>query len=117
MKLEDVSVLASPEEIHDGAIGYFKKFLTKENEREQLVLGHLLSKFIAKDENNRMLARPMEVELKDVVISIPIDRSPRLDGFGSGFFLACWEFIKPVPSQLSNQNDALLSWMQVKLCS
>lgn len=45
-----------------------------------------------------MLARPMEVELKDVVISIPTIALLGLMVLGLVFFLAYWEFIKPVPS-------------------
>lgn len=37
---------------------------------------------------------PMKDELKVVVHYIPIDSSPRLDGFGVGFFLSCWDIIK-----------------------
>lgn len=55
---------------------------------------HLITKIVLEEDNARLLAPPSKDEWKVVAKSIPVDSSPRLDGFGLDFFLTCWEFIK-----------------------
>ncbi|XP_042964713.1 uncharacterized protein LOC122298936 [Carya illinoinensis] len=71
MRLEDGSSLVSPEEVHEGVVRYFQNFLTDSGERE-----------------------PSEMEVKDTFSSIPKTSSSGLDGFGSAFYLTCWEIIE-----------------------
>lgn len=44
--------------------------------------------------NDSIAKEPIEMELKMAHNSIPIDSSLVPDGFGSGLYIACWEFIK-----------------------
>lgn len=46
------------------------------------------------EENESIVTWPTELELKDAHISIPTNNSPGPNGFGSGFFITCWEFIR-----------------------
>lgn len=94
MKLDDGTMLESPEEVHEDAVKHFQKFLFEANDRENSDLRHLLSKVITEKDNACFMVRPTEDELKAAVKSIPINRSPGLDGFGFGFYLTCWEFLK-----------------------
>lgn len=36
---------------------------------------------------------PSIQNIKDALFSIPVDSSPGPDGFGSGFFQACWHIV------------------------
>lgn len=53
-----------------------------------------MSAEIIDEENLNITKGPSEVKLKMALHSIPKDRSPSPDGFGSNFYIACWEFIK-----------------------
>lgn len=46
MKLDDGLILASLEEIHEGAVAYFQKFFMEQTNREQSNLRLLISKYI-----------------------------------------------------------------------
>lgn len=46
------------------------------------------------EDNHCLLVVPSMEELREDTCSIPSSRSPRPDGFGSGFYIACWLIIK-----------------------
>ncbi|XP_042939346.1 uncharacterized protein LOC122274369 [Carya illinoinensis] len=54
-------------------------------------LTSLVDLVVSPAENLNILELPSIQEIKDAIFSIPIDSSPRPDGFGSGFFKSCWE--------------------------
>lgn len=62
--------------------------------------GHVRYSIIAEgavlfiDEQLSLLQEVTEEEIKHVVWSIPIHKSPGPDGFGSGFYRSAWEIIK-----------------------
>ena len=37
-----------------------------------------------------------DMEIKEVIFSIPSEKSPRPDGYNSGFFKASWEIMGPL---------------------
>lgn len=59
-----------------------------------LVLDDLISMEITEEENEDLIMRPSELDLKKAPKSIPKDSSPGFEGFSSGFFIACWEITK-----------------------
>lgn len=92
--LENGTILDSSDKIHDGAVQYFKNFLDYHQNLAVLDISHLISRKITKEENETIEHRPTEMEMKNALTSIPYNSSsPRPDGFGSGFFIACWDFI------------------------
>lgn len=94
MKLDDGSVLSSPKVVHEVAVRHFQLFLFEHCEREQPDLGHLISRIITKEENNRLLSRLTKEEVKEAVKSILPESSLGPNGFGSSFFTTYWDFIK-----------------------
>lgn len=41
-----------------------------------------------------LCVEPTKIEVKEAIFSIPQQSSPGPDGFGSGFYITCWEIIK-----------------------
>ncbi|XP_042969076.1 uncharacterized protein LOC122301760 [Carya illinoinensis] len=62
-----------------GAVDYFNLFLQARARRELPDLSYLL---------------PSIQEVKVAMFSIPVDSSPGPDGFGSGFYRACWDIVE-----------------------
>lgn len=57
-------------------------------------MSHLITVGLTKEDNVSLLTPHSKEELRVAMKSIPVDDSPGLDDFGSGFFLTCWDFIK-----------------------
>ncbi|KAF5442525.1 hypothetical protein F2P56_035172 [Juglans regia] len=89
MKLDDGRVLGNPEEVHLGAVEYFREFLTESPILDQADLTPLLSCSVSMAENNALCKAPSEEEIIEALTSIPRHSSPGLDGFDSVFFIAC----------------------------
>lgn len=68
MSLLDGFELCSPEDVYLGVVGYF--------------------------ENEAICRLPKEAEVREALETIPKNSSPSLDGFGSAFFLSCWNIVK-----------------------
>ncbi|KAF5470850.1 hypothetical protein F2P56_011338, partial [Juglans regia] len=94
MRLSNGLLLKSPHELHDGAVHYFREFLGQSTSVVLPDLGDYVSNVISEDENLRLGSVPTEEEVKQAVFSIPIESSPGPDGFGLGFYLACWDIVK-----------------------
>ncbi|KAK0593001.1 hypothetical protein LWI29_028893 [Acer saccharum] len=94
MVLDDGTILNNAEEVHLGAAQYFRKFLTTSVDVEQGNLASILDHVITEDDNNMLCLEPSEMEVKEAMASIPRQSSPGLDGFGSDFYMHCWDFIK-----------------------
>ncbi|XP_042964017.1 uncharacterized protein LOC122298309 [Carya illinoinensis] len=94
MVLADGTHLNNPLEIHKAAVDHFNQFLSENSIRDFPSLQDLISPVITTDENMRLCITPSIDDIKDALFSIPIDSSPGLDGFGSGFFRFCWEIVK-----------------------
>lgn len=56
-------------------------------------LNHLVSVIITDDENLNITKELVESELHSASLSIPKDSSLCPDGFGSDFYVVCWDFI------------------------
>lgn len=89
MQVENGVTLDSPEDIHMEAIHHFQKVLSEPQDIRMPSLKDLISIVITNEENEELQKGPMELELKKALESIPQNSSLGLDGFGSGFFLAC----------------------------
>ncbi|XP_041020448.1 uncharacterized protein LOC121262091 [Juglans microcarpa x Juglans regia] len=92
--LPDVSVLETAEAVHQGAANYFHDFLTGGTRVELVDLSPLISAKISEVENEILCMMPSEEEVKDAINSIPKYSSPGPDGFGSAFYIECWDIIK-----------------------
>ncbi|KAK2649748.1 hypothetical protein Ddye_017237 [Dipteronia dyeriana] len=76
------------------ATGYFRDFLSTSCEVVQADLSSLIDPVTSDVENNILYAEPTEMKVKEALFSIPQQSSPGSDGFGSGFYIKCWEIIK-----------------------
>lgn len=68
--------------------------LSTQTEVEQYHLTDIISRDITDKENHMLGLEPTELEVKDVVFSIPKQSSSRSDGFRSEFYTSCWKVIK-----------------------
>lgn len=57
-------------------------------------LSSLLNKLVTNEDNFELCKEPSEEEIKDVIFSILQQSSLGPDGFGSSFFIICWDCIK-----------------------
>lgn len=94
MTLSDGSVLDSPEAVHQGAIRYFQEFLAGDRVCADVDLSSILEGGIYGEDNDALCCPLEEDEVKNALGSIPIHSSPGPDGFGSRFYLSCWELVK-----------------------
>ncbi|XP_042942688.1 uncharacterized protein LOC122276858 [Carya illinoinensis] len=94
MRCPDGMCLDSPEAIHSGAVDYFNLFLKAQVRRELPDLSYLVQNSILEEENDNLLQLPSIQEVKEAMFSIPVDSSPGPDGFGSGFYRACWDIVE-----------------------
>lgn len=93
MKTADGAWLKTPEEVHQGAVDYFQTFLAATHPGALPELDSLVDKVIF-DVDNVCLPEPPSIhEIKAAVFSIPTDSSPGPDGYGSGFYKACWDIV------------------------
>lgn len=86
MKLVDGKVLSSPEEVHIGAVEYFENFLKSRPRSSRPNLSSIIEASIVEEENFMIFKVPSMEEVKDALFSIPIDSSPRPNGFGASFY-------------------------------
>ncbi|KAF5458524.1 hypothetical protein F2P56_022547 [Juglans regia] len=94
MHLADGKTLATPEEIHQGALDHFRTFLTLRLNVQQVDLIDLVQPLISEEDNRWLCDAPSVEEVREAVFSIPKHSLPGPDGFGSGFYMACWEILK-----------------------
>ncbi|XP_042972740.1 uncharacterized protein LOC122304535 [Carya illinoinensis] len=90
MNKPDGTAFNTPEAIHEGAVQYFQEFLSHKAEGEPPYLSSFIDQAITEDENKNIYKRPSMEEIWQAINSIPVESSPGPDGFGSGFFKACW---------------------------
>ncbi|XP_042973032.1 uncharacterized protein LOC122304830 [Carya illinoinensis] len=93
MRLPDGRWLKSSEEIHEEAVQYFSHFLAHKQVGVLPDLSNLVQTVVIEEDNERLCQLPSIQDVRDAVFSIPINSSPRPNGFGSGFFQACWHII------------------------
>lgn len=94
MVLEDGSILGTPELIHEGATNYFKNFLLMPNMFEQGDLLSLIEKEVSLEDNMVVARVPTFEEVTAALGTISKESAPERDGFGSTFYVHCWDFIK-----------------------
>lgn len=94
MKLQDGSVLDSLKAVHDRVVNYFSQVLSDDHDGDTPDLRYLFSSIITYENSAKLLAPPLEGELKVVVQSITTDSVLGINGFGLNFYLTCWDFIK-----------------------
>lgn len=94
MRLNNKVVLARPEAIHEGAVNHFRNNLAEHSTRGLLTLNDLIMGIVTVEENGNLVSLHTEAEVKMALSSIPKDNSLEPNGFGSGFYLACWDIVK-----------------------
>ncbi|KAG6702808.1 hypothetical protein I3842_07G054300 [Carya illinoinensis] len=94
MHLSDGTSLHTPLDIHQAAVDYFDQFLGHNYSCVLPNLSELISPIVSNKDNLAIGRAPSLEEIKDALFTIPIDSSPGPDGFGSGFFRVCWDFVK-----------------------
>ncbi|KAJ0103213.1 hypothetical protein Patl1_06269 [Pistacia atlantica] len=94
MRLENCTSLNSPEQVHQGALEYFQDYLSNPPFAEHVDLTSLFQKSVSEENNLALALAPTETEVLAALKSIPKQSSPGSDGFGSGFYLSCWDLIK-----------------------
>ncbi|KAF5441980.1 hypothetical protein F2P56_037074 [Juglans regia] len=93
-RLQDDTVLKTPEEVHLGAVNYFSSFLQKESLENAPDLSQIISPVITAEESALLCDIPSIDEVKKALDSIPSNSAPGPDGFGAGFFKSSWDIIK-----------------------
>ncbi|XP_042980090.1 uncharacterized protein LOC122310271 [Carya illinoinensis] len=93
MKVSENEWLKTPEEVHTGAVDFFQNFLASNHQFPLPDLSSLIAPVIQEDDNVNLLELPSIQEVKQAIFSIPTDSSLGPDGFGSGFYKACWDII------------------------
>ncbi|TXG59223.1 hypothetical protein EZV62_013796 [Acer yangbiense] len=71
-----------------------QNFLFEFSEVETCDMSGLIQRQISNDDNDFLCSIPTEEEVKRAVFSIPKDSSPGPDGFGSEFYMSCWDIVK-----------------------
>jgi hypothetical protein len=94
MNLPDGRMLSTPEEIHNEAVVHFADFLGRRASVSVLSLSDIIQEEVREAENLNLCRSPTKQEIKDALFDIPINSSPGPDGFTSGFFQHCWDFIQ-----------------------
>ncbi|KAK1578519.1 hypothetical protein Q3G72_030865 [Acer saccharum] len=69
-------------------------FLSESSEVEACDISGLIQRQLSNDDNDFLCSIPTEEEVKRAVFSIPKDSSPGPDGFGSEFYMSCWDIVK-----------------------
>nr|XP_027109211.1 uncharacterized protein LOC113729081 [Coffea arabica] len=86
--------LTKIEDIKCSAASFFETlFKSDRDTNRHPVLPFTLPR-VSLGDNERQLALPSMEEVREVVFSISPDSAPGPDGFGSGFYQACWGIIK-----------------------
>lgn len=94
MVLTDSWILDGAEVVHNEAASFFQNFLSESSVIEPGDLSELIHRQILEVEKIFLCAKPMEVEVKRGVFSIPKESSPKPDGFGLEFYMSCWDIVK-----------------------
>jgi len=94
MNLPDGRMLSTPEEIHNEAVVHFADFLGPRASASVLSLSDIIQEEVREAENLNLCRSPTKQEIKDALFDIPINSSPGPNGFTSGFFQHCWDFIQ-----------------------
>ncbi|XP_042984734.1 uncharacterized protein LOC122313615 [Carya illinoinensis] len=93
MKISENEWLKTLEEVHTGAVDFFQNFLATNHQFQLPDLSSLIDLVIQEDDNVNLLELPSIQEVKQAIFSILTDSSPGPDGFGSGFYKACWDIV------------------------
>lgn len=94
MVLEDGTVLKSVDDIHEGAVQFFKELLSVSPISMDDNNLSLLTPAITMEENLSLCKPPELEEVKDALWSIPKDSGPGPNGFSASFFITAWDIVK-----------------------
>ncbi|XP_040991014.1 uncharacterized protein LOC121238253 [Juglans microcarpa x Juglans regia] len=94
MRLANGDILNSPEQVHQGVLNYFQDYLTNPSIVEKVDLASLIQCSISAENNLALAIASSKTEILAALKSIPKESSSGPDGFGSGFYLSCWDLIK-----------------------
>lgn len=73
---------------------YFESFLLMPNVVEQRNLSSLIEEVVSQEDNMDLVQVPYFEEVVATLATILKESTPGSDGFGSTFYVYCWEFIK-----------------------
>ncbi|XP_040989044.1 uncharacterized protein LOC121236674 [Juglans microcarpa x Juglans regia] len=93
MKISENSWLKTSKEVPLGAVAYFQNLLAFNHQSPLPDLSSLIDRVIQEDDNVTLLELPSIQEVKHDMFSILTDSSSSPDGFGSGFYKACWGIV------------------------
>ncbi|KAF5475510.1 hypothetical protein F2P56_007310 [Juglans regia] len=94
MVLDDCTTLGTPELIHEGATRHFREFLSMPCMVEQGQLSSLIAAVISHEENLDLIRAPKCEVVAAAMAKISKESTPGPDGFGSTFYVHCWDFVK-----------------------
>ncbi|KAF5445103.1 hypothetical protein F2P56_034181 [Juglans regia] len=94
MTLPDGSILENMEMVHNSAVNYFEQFLGQDNSVQRPNLSSIIQPVIFEVSKTKLKEEPTKEEVYEAVSSISVDSSPGPDGFGSAFYITCWEIVK-----------------------
>lgn len=107
MLLENGTRLSSPQQIHMEAVRYFEKFLTEEHMGTVPNLSSLIDNTVTQAEGQYLCA--------------PMDSSLWSNGFGSCFFMKCWDIVKKEVIEAAQdfflEDESLLDFTQLLILS
>ncbi|CAA0810710.1 Unknown protein, partial [Striga hermonthica] len=87
-------VRESQEEITACVLDFYKLFFTSEGSGRENLLLPLLPQVISEEDNNNLIAKVEESEIKEALFSLNPDKSPGSDGMSPKFFQTYWDIIK-----------------------
>ncbi|XP_071914026.1 uncharacterized protein [Coffea arabica] len=86
--------LTEAEGIKSSAASFFESLFSSDRDTDRHPVLPFALPQVSPGDNEKLLALPTMTEVREVVFLISPDSAPGPDGFGSGFYQACWEIIK-----------------------
>nr|XP_027122211.1 uncharacterized protein LOC113739165 [Coffea arabica] len=86
--------LTSTEDIKESAAQFFEQLFTSDRSTDRHPALTFPLPRVSREDNESLVLLPTMEEVREVVFSIHTDSAAGPDGFGSGFYQACWEIIK-----------------------
>ncbi|XP_070054839.1 uncharacterized protein [Nicotiana tomentosiformis] len=82
-------------EVYEAALRYFQGNFSQKPEYNDYSELNIIDPVISEDINKKLIAFPIEEELKICVFSMDSDSSPGPNGFTAKFFQSCWSIVAP----------------------
>ncbi|XP_071926081.1 uncharacterized protein [Coffea arabica] len=86
--------LEDTQAIQQSAVEFFSALFASEHQRGHSPVMPFSIPQVSPADNDMLSALPDMADLKGVVFALDIDSAPGSDGFGAGFYQACWDIIQ-----------------------